>query len=59
MLVAQNGQVIAPKPPLRPIPLRRSMNVALPGEIDLRIPASGSAHPRDRRDGQASRHGQI
>ncbi len=41
VLVAENGQVIAPKPPLRPIPLRPSMNVNA-GEIDLRIPANGS-----------------
>ncbi len=41
VLVAENGQVIAPKPPLRPIPLPPSMKVAA-GEIDLRIPANGS-----------------
>ncbi len=41
VLVAENGQVIAPKPPLRPFPLRPSMNVNA-GAIDLRIPANGS-----------------
>jgi adenine deaminase len=39
VLVAENGRVTAPKPPLRPIDLRASMNVA-PGDIDLRIPAA-------------------
>ncbi|MBI1259750.1 MAG: adenine deaminase [Chloroflexi bacterium] len=40
VLMAENGHVIAEKPPLRPIKLRPSMNVA-PGEPDLRIPARG------------------
>jgi adenine deaminase len=41
VLMAENGQVIAPKLPLRPIDLRSSMNVA-PGDLDLHIPANGS-----------------
>jgi adenine deaminase len=41
VLVAENEQVIAPKPALRPINLRSTMNVA-PGAIDLRIPANGT-----------------
>ncbi len=41
VLAAENGQVIASKPPLRPIPLPASMKVAS-GAIDLRIPAHGS-----------------
>ncbi|MFN8564371.1 MAG: adenine deaminase [Anaerolineae bacterium] len=38
VLIAENGSVIAPKPPLRKLDLRSSMNVA-PGAVDLRIPA--------------------
>lgn len=38
VLVAENGAVITPKPPLRALDVRSSMNVA-PGPIDLRIPA--------------------
>ncbi len=41
VLMAENGQVIAPKPPLREVDLRSSINVA-PGALDLRIPADGS-----------------
>jgi adenine deaminase len=40
VLVAENGQVILPKPTLRPLDMRPSMNVA-PGAVDLRIPAAG------------------
>ncbi len=45
VLVAENGQVIAPKPALRPINLRPSINVGArvaAGEIDFRIPAAGA-----------------
>jgi adenine deaminase len=38
VLMAEAGRVIAKKPPLRPIDLRSSMNVA-PGELDFRVPA--------------------
>ncbi|MEP7292653.1 MAG: adenine deaminase [Chloroflexota bacterium] len=41
VLVAENGQVIVPKPPLPPVDLRRTIHVA-PGEIDWRIPARSS-----------------
>ncbi len=40
VLMAENGQVIAPKPPLRAMDLRSSMNVA-PGDLDFRVPAHG------------------
>jgi adenine deaminase len=40
VLAAEDGQVIAPKPPLRKIDLRSTINVA-PGVVDLRIPAQG------------------
>ncbi|MCC6801679.1 MAG: adenine deaminase, partial [Anaerolineae bacterium] len=41
VLMAENGSVIAHKPPLRRLDLRGSMNVA-PGDVDLRVPASGT-----------------
>ena len=40
-LVAQDGEVIAPKAPLRPIDVRSSMNVH-PDGLDLSIPARGA-----------------
>lgn len=39
VLVAEGGRVVTPKPPLRALDLRSSMNVA-PGEVDLRIPTT-------------------
>ncbi len=41
VLAAENGSVIAPKPPLRALDVRSSMNVA-PSAIDLRIPAQSA-----------------
>jgi adenine deaminase len=41
ILVAENGHVISPKAPLRPIDLRGSMNVRL-DHIDFSIPAKGN-----------------
>jgi adenine deaminase len=39
-LVAQDGRMVAPKPPLRTIPLKPSMNARL-DSLDLSIPAAG------------------
>ncbi len=41
VLIAQDGEVVQPKPPLRHIDLRSSMNV-LPGVLDFSIPAVGT-----------------
>lgn len=38
VLSAENGQTVTPKPPLRAIDIRSTMNVA-PGAIDFRVPA--------------------
>jgi len=40
VLMAENGRVVAEKPPLRSLNLSQSMNVA-PGNFDLTIPARG------------------
>lgn len=40
VLSAENGRAVIPKPPLRKIDIRSTMNVA-PGAIDFRIPAQG------------------
>lgn len=41
LLVAENGAVVSPKAPLRPIDLRSSMNVRL-DHLDFTIPAKGN-----------------
>ena len=54
VLMAENGHVIAPKPPLRPVRLRPSMNVTA-GTLDLSISGARQADSRHRRDGHPGR----